>query len=213
MRQAIDTNDREFLQQLQQLGCGTIHDLCAQLSVTATAVRQRLQKLSLEGLVDRQPVRGGRGRPHFEYSVSQRGRRLLGENYSDLALILWQELHRIEDEQVRRSVLDRVRDSLVQRFGSQVNPQLPLPERMAQLSRAMVERGFDVVSPATDELPILQESSCPYLELAETDRAICELEQEVFEQVLQTSLERRTGCLDGHSCCEFVPASTASDPS
>ena len=206
MRTELDNNDRDFLQQLNELGPGTVQDLCTAIGVTATAVRQRLQRLQASELIERRQVRAGRGRPHFEYSVTESGRRILGENYGDLALILWKEVQRIDESEVREKLLERVRDALVDQYRRGVNPELSLGERISQLSNALSERGFDVVKSESDELPILKENCCPYLELAEQDTGICDLEQEVFERVLQTPLARTTRCLDGHSCCEFVAA-------
>ena len=55
----------------------------------------------------------------------------------------------------------------------------------------------------SQELPILRETNCPYLELAETDSGICELECDVFADVLHAEVHRTTHCLDGSYCCEF----------
>src|SRR5437660_1626524 len=52
-------------------------------------------------------------------------------------------------------------------------------------------------------LPILRENNCPYSELADGDRGICELEQEVFQRVLGADVKLSQCCLDGHHCCEF----------
>ena len=63
------------------------------------------------------------------------------------------------------------------------------------------------VSDDSGRLPILRENNCPYLELASSDPAICELEKEVFRKVLGSEVELTQCCLDGHTCCEFQPVS------
>lgn len=203
MKPDLDQNDREFLDHLQRHPVATVTELCDSLGITATAVRQRLERLRHLGLVDRQRNRSGRGRPHYEYQVSDLGRRSLGENYTDLAQILWREIERIEDDELRARLLQRIEDALVDHYGRTVNPTGTLGERLEQLRTALVNRGFDVEQDGTSELPVLRENNCPYLELAEQDRRICELEQAVFERVLGASLERTSRCLDGHTCCEF----------
>lgn len=147
-------------------------------------------------------VRSGRGRPHFVYQVSESGLNQLGENYSDLALILWQEMQSIEEPVLRQRVVRRVRDSMVQRYGRSDHSR-SMPERLRQLQASLVSRGFDVEIDTSGELPILRENSCPYQELASADAGICELEQEVFGDVLGTKVTLTKCCRDGHHCCEF----------
>ena len=204
MKNSLDPNDREFLAQLNRLDSGTVQEICAELGVTATAVRQRLTRLLGKRLVDRKIQRSGRGRPKHVYHVTETGLRQLGENYADLAIILWRELKRIEEPDVRRRIVDRVRQALVERHGYSVGGT-SLLERMRQLQFRLQEQGFDVDLDTTQSLPILREHHCPYPELAQRDSSICELEQEVFEEILGSPVALTQCCLDGHSCCEFEP--------
>ena len=202
MRFAIDTNDRQFLERLHRLGEGSVQDLCDALGVTATAVRQRLVRLQGAGLVSRRAVRAGRGRPHHAYCVTQAALQQLGDNYGELVLVLWREMTAIEEPEVRERVVGRIRDAFIQRYGKVVTGA-SLPERVEQLREALSDRGFDVEVDDSHELPILRENSCPYHELAQADPMICELEQQVFQQVLGVPVSLTECCLDGHNCCEF----------
>ncbi len=202
MKAALETSDRTFLDQLHRLGSGTISEICGSVGVTATAVRQRLVRLQGQGFVSRVMVRSGRGRPHFVYQVSESGLNQLGENYSDLALILWQEMQSIEEPLLRKRVVQRVRESMVKRYG-RTDRTRSLPDRLRQLQASLVDRGFDVEIDMSGALPILRENSCPYQELASSDAGICELEQEVFGDVLGSKITLTKCCRDGHHCCEF----------
>jgi predicted ArsR family transcriptional regulator len=214
----LDPQDRQFLDRLGRLGGGTVRELCGHLGVTATAVRQRLVRLGARRLIERETVRHGRGRPRHIYRVNEAGQRELGDNYTDLAQILWRELQKIEDAEVRRQLVRRIEDALVQRYGppdgaadgsapdGKVTDGSPdLPRRLERLRDAMLKRGFHVEVDSTGELPILREHLCPYLDLAAEDPSICELERDVFRRVLGTDVRLTQCCLDGHSCCEFEP--------
>jgi predicted ArsR family transcriptional regulator len=202
MKVALETNDRGFLDQLHRLGSGTIAEICQSIGVTATAVRQRLVRLHSQGFVSRVMIRSGRGRPHFVYQVSESGLKQLGENYSDLALILWQEMQSIEEPVLRERVVRRVRESMVRRYG-RTDRSRPLTDRLKQLQVSLADRGYDVEIDETGDLPILRENSCPYQELASSDDGICDLEQDVFAEVLGTKITLTKCCRDGHHCCEF----------
>ncbi len=209
MKSVIETSDRSFLDQLHRLGSGTVQELCELVGVTATAVRQRLVRLLGQGMVARSLVRNGRGRPYFVYQVSEAGLNQLGENYSDLALILWQEMQSIEEPALRKRVVRRVREAMVKRFGS-TDQNCSLVDRLKQLQTKLTDRGFDVELDISGDLPILRENSCPYQELASSDAGICGLEQEVFAEVLGAKITLTKCCRDGHHCCEFQPEAIAS---
>ncbi|MDA1014051.1 MAG: MarR family transcriptional regulator [Planctomycetota bacterium] len=209
MRSSIGAEDRQFLDLLNRLGTPTVQELCEELEITATAVRQRLSRMQAEGLVSRTVLRVGRGRPSHRYAVTESGLRNLGENYRDLALILWKELHRIDDHQVRDAVMNRIKDSLVTRYSRTVVGET-MAERVSQLGSSLNDYGFDTEVEMSGDLPILRESNCPYLELAEVDSSICELEQSVFQEVLGTEIRLTQCCLEGHHCCEFQPVEATS---
>ena len=137
--------------------------------------------------------------------------RSLGDNYSDLALILWKELMQIEEPDIRQRVMSRIKEALSRRYGdgARFRNRSPL-HRFMELKSALAQRGFSVEVDNDGTLPVLRESNCPYHELASQDSSICELEQSVFEEVLGMKIERTQCCMDGHHSCEFVPVSEAS---
>lgn len=204
MRILVEPGDELFLQQMHRIGHCSIQELCAAAGVTATAVRQRLNRLQSQGLVSRETVRQGRGRPHHAYVVTELGLRQLGDNYSELALLLWNEMSQLEDVQVREGILSRLKGAFARRYGANVSGRT-FDERLMQLTDSLSQRGFRVEVGQRDGLPILRENNCPYHELAATDGEICALEQDVFEQVLGVPLVLSQCCRDGHSCCEFQP--------
>ena len=204
MRATLDQADLDFLSMLKRLGSQSVQGIGDALGVTATAVRQRLSRLQALELVERRAVREGRGRPHHEYQLTEKARRELGENYGDLALIRWREVQRFQDPAVRDAITNRVRDALVARLGRIEGETLT--ERLSQLRDNMKTRGYDVEveTNAVSTSTVFRENACPYHELADQDRGICELEQEVFQKVLGADVRLSHCCLDGHHCCEFA---------
>ena len=202
MRVAVDRNDQMFLEQLHRMCGGSVQEICESVGVTATAVRQRLTRLEGDQLVVRETVKSGRGRPRHVYRVSDAGLRHLGENYRDLALVLWRAPHQVEDPAVRATLLAAVRDEFVQRY-SRVNANGTLSNRVQQLQEQLVSQGFDFELDAAAGLPVLRETSCPYQDLASVDPSICEMESDVFSRILNADVALTQCCLDGHAHCEF----------
>ena len=206
----MDTNiantDRQFLADLHRIGSATVPELCSQEGVTATAIRQRLLRLQAAGLISRESVRATRGRPHHEYRLTKEGQKLLGDNYVELATILWEQLSSIEDEQIKRSVMAQLRDTLVKRYGESVEGE-GLAVRLEELKSVLSEHGFKVEVGQNGDQWTLVERNCPYHELASQNHSICDLEHEVFEKILGVPLELTQRCVDGHNCCKFETVS------
>jgi len=200
---AIDTRDREILEYLHQSEGVDVQSLCELLGVTRTAVRQRISRLESAGLIVSDLQGQSRGRPRNIYRVTAEGLHALGENYRQLAVVLWEAITGFEDEDVRIRLLARVRDVLAERFRRQLGSCENLDDRLDLLASEMKSSGFNVESDHQGGLRILRETSCPFPLLAEVDDAICQVERQVLEQVLGAPVEVRSHCRDGHGCCEF----------
>ncbi len=208
MPNPADNADQQFLSRLNRLGDCTVQDLCDDLSVTATAVRQRLKRLMTAGCIERDRVPGSRGRPYYIYRVTPLGMRQLGDDYPELALLLWRELKQIADSDIRVRLMTRLRDALVTRYGPAATGQ-PLGERFLSLQQSLDRQGFQVDvgerERGAETLPVLREHNCPYHDLAAEDSSICDLEQSVFEELLGVPMTLTQCCRDGDPCCEFEP--------
>ena len=80
MSSVAETSDAQILDLLRRSGSLAVSELILETGVTATAVRQRLSRLLLQGLVERQAERGGRGRPSHRYALTEKAKRQGGSN-------------------------------------------------------------------------------------------------------------------------------------
>jgi predicted ArsR family transcriptional regulator len=153
----------------------------------------------------RQGEHQGRGRPRHTCQVSVEAQKRLGQNYTDLALALWEEMMgAVTDRKLRRLMFMRVTDRLAEIYRNQVSGH-EWEGRLVQLTNVLHGRGVEaeVARESADAFPILRQHSCPYYELAEADRAICALERKMFEKVLGRSLRLSQCRLDGDRFCDF----------
>ncbi|HCK53026.1 MAG TPA: transcriptional regulator [Planctomycetaceae bacterium] len=205
MQTRLDTRDRECMDWLRRHENGSIRDLCKCFSVTTTAIRQRLARLMDQGLITRTAVPPeGRGRPHHVYQITEKGLKDLGNNYGDLARILWNEVKKIDNDTARQQIIAGIRSAMVTHYSAQVGNG-SVTEKFTRLAQSMIDGGYDVELDERNGLPILRENNCPYPDLACCDPEICNLEQDVFSEVLGTPLELTTCWRDGETCCEFEP--------
>ncbi|WP_286177696.1 helix-turn-helix transcriptional regulator [Rhodopirellula sp. JC639] len=207
----IRSVDRELLLAMRSGELYGIGELTEELSVTATAVRQRIERLLGRGMIDREKVVAGRGRPTYRYRITEQGKRITAADSTELAEAMWQELLSIEDPELRTRMLRSVATRLGREYAAQLDETAPLEERMRVLSRLLKSRRVvsDVIS--AGELPVLDINACPYPTLADgsQDHSMCRLEEQVLSEALGKPVQLSQCRLDGDSCCQFSPAETS----
>ncbi|HVX13919.1 MAG TPA: AsnC family transcriptional regulator [Pirellulales bacterium] len=202
MSTVSETSDARLLDLLKQEGAMGIAEIAAATSVTATAVRQRLNRLMAQGLIERETARAMRGRPSHRYSLSEKARRQAGNNYGDLALLLWEEIRSVKDPEVRRGLFQRLASAMARFYAGRIRGGTTAA-RMESLKELFADRRVPIEVAADGELPVLTVVDCPYPELAEKDRGICAVEKMMFAELLATPLKLSQCRLEGHSCCQF----------
>ena len=188
MKVSEATSDSTVMDLLRRRGQMSIQELTSAMSVTATAVRQRLNRLMAAGMVRRMARSTGRGRPSHQYELTEQGVRQTGSNFADLAAALWQELRSIQHADVRRGLLQRISRRLAVECAHQMSGETP-EQRMQSLVALLESRDipFDVEL-RPNQLPVLRALGCPYTGLAEQDRSVCSMERMMFSQLIGAEL-------------------------
>lgn len=210
--------DRELLAALRRGDAVTIGQLTDTLGVTATAVRQRVDRMLECGLIDREKVVAGRGRPTFRYQLTVLGHQRAGADPAELADAMWHEILRIEDSQVRGELLAAIAARLGRQYGASVHAGQgddSFEARMKKLSEMLVDRQFDSAVTVSGALPVLDISTCPYPSLTDLseDRAMCRLEEQMLSEALGQPVQLSSCRLDGDDCCQFSAAPAESKAS
>lgn len=214
--------DRELLLCLRSGEPKSIGDLTETLGVTATAVRQRIERLLETGLIDREKVVAGRGRPTFRYLLTAAGYRHAGANTTDLAEAMWREILDLPDREIREQLISAIAKRMGQPYAilmaSNDTSDGPLATRMRQLSAMLRNREIPaVVAPANSRsgelgtrsgdlgLPVLEIEACPYPSLtdASDDRTMCRLEEKMLSEALGRPVHLSSCRLDGDARCQF----------
>lgn len=203
--------DSALLDVLRKHPSATIVALAKELCVTATAVRQRLTRLMALRLVSREASRMGRGRPSHAYRLTDEGQRVPGGNYTDLAVVLWQEIRAIRDPEIRKSLIQRIASRLADSYRDQIKGD-SLSDKLASVATLFNERNllFAVeTDPGDPSLPVLKAYACPYPDLARQDRSICSMERMMVAEVVGQPIRLSQCRLDGESCCTFEARAVA----
>lgn len=194
----------QIVEYLQRQGSATIKELEDLLGVTTTAVRQQLTTLQAEGFIERRVVHAGVGRPHHAYFTTPKVQDLFACQCDDLALTLLQEVFQLEGQERTLVLLDRVGTRLANKYSSSVRSSM-LRERVGELAGTL--NGNGVLSDAVaqdDNTFVLRTYNCPFHELAQEHREICEMDKNMIGKVLGSDVDLSSCMLDGHAGCTFV---------
>lgn len=201
---------------LQKQGPKSVSELAERMEVTETAIRQRLTRLIAQGLISRVEEKLSRGRPVHKYSVTREGRASAGQNFSDLAAVVWDEVRAIEDQEVRSQVVQGIAKRLAAKYHDEMvseesqngSPQTTR-ERANFIAQFFESRGIPVTVDeeqiqSDETFPILKLHGCPYPGLSERDELICEMEQSMFSELAGCEVElHRCDRNKSNACCTF----------
>jgi DeoR family transcriptional regulator, suf operon transcriptional repressor len=195
--------DADLLDLIRIAGPLSVSELADAMDVTATAVRQRLTRLMGQLMIQREAIRAGRGRPKHRYSLTDKGLRQTGSNFTDLALALWREFRTFGDDGSRRDVLRRLARALASGYADQIRGSTSA-ERLRSLGELLNQRRIPVsVDGALNETQTLTAHACPYPNLAEEDRSVCDMEKMMFSELLGEDVQLSKCRLDGGGDCRF----------
>jgi predicted ArsR family transcriptional regulator len=211
---ALRPVDQVVLDLLRRRPGLTVTEFLELLEVTQTAVRIRLDRLESLQLIERKKVSVGRGRPVYQYHLTDAGWRHVGVTYADLASAIWSEIESIPNEEFRKQLLG----GIAKRMGQAYSVLLPVSstsDRMDAMAKLLTQRKvptqFESRSPGSAmQLPVITVHACPFPDLAAVNRrSACELEQAVFSEAVGAPMELSCCRLDGHDSCQFRPATAA----
>lgn len=206
----LSQNDRAMISVLRGADSMSICELTDAMQVTATAVRQRLNRLMALELVERSRTVEGRGRPSHRYLLTDKGKRSSANNLDDLAVVLWEQVQKIEDPSVKRKVITGAVERLSARYQLAIRGDTA-EERTRSLVEMFAERQISISVDENSALPLIKVGGCPYPTLAGENHEICDMEQALLESVIGHPVDRCQCRQDGDSCCTFEVGQESAD--
>ena len=202
MSHQLSQNAHSMIGLLRKSPSMTVCELTETMGVTATAVRQRLNRLMTLEMIERTHTVEGRGRPSHHYTLTDKGRRSSANNLGDLAVVLWEEVQKIPDVETRQRVISGAVERLVEKYEPETKGQ-SVEDRMASVVALFAERQIPISLETSDGLPVIKVDGCPYPTLAEGNHDICDMEKELLSKVIGHPIDRCQCRQDGDQCCTF----------
>ncbi len=196
------SSDPEFLDLLRTTGPLSVAELADAMEVTPTAVRQRLTRLMSREIIQREALRNGRGRPKHRYWLTDKGMRMTGSNFTDLAMVLWKEVRSLEDPEIRRDMLRRIAQALASGYANQIQGNTPA-ERLHSVAEILAQRRIPTTVDDTSPNPSITAHACPYQALAEQDHSVCTMERMLISELVGQDVKLTKCRQEGDEQCRF----------
>jgi predicted ArsR family transcriptional regulator len=196
-------------------GPRTATELASSLGLTPAGIRRHLDALLAEGLVEarEQRVYGhrGRGRPAKVFALTDAGRAVFHHNYDALAVDALRFIAETGGEQAVAAFARRRFADLAGGYQAALAAVEPA-ERSRLLAEALTADGYAASTRESEKLPGEQlcQHHCPVQNVAEQFPQLCEVETQVFAELLGTHVQRLATIAHGDGVCTtFIPTAPA----
>ena len=199
---------RAIVHRLRHDGPSSPEQIASALGLSRTGVLQQLHALEAAGLVAREAVRHGVGRPRHVYDVTDAAQDLFPANYDGLATGLLAAIRSIGGEQLIEGVFEErrriARDRMRQQLAERLPHDAPLIDRARELAVIQDEQGYLAEARlGADGVIRLVERNCAIHRVSAEHAAACQAELDLFRDLLGTDVERETHIAAGDRCCTY----------
>jgi predicted ArsR family transcriptional regulator len=204
MKPALNTVRHEILILLKRRGPLSADELATALGMSGVAVRQHLDALETEGLVEATVERRRVGRPRHLFALTDAAEDCFPNSYHLLAAGLMEQV-------VEQDGIGKLESLLEGRCERILEQQLPLfagkdlQSRMETLARLQDERGHMAELEAREDGSFcLRQYHCPLCRVARQFPQLCERELELFSGLLDAEVAHEQHRLHGDRLCSFL---------
>jgi predicted ArsR family transcriptional regulator len=198
-----------MLFELRRNGPTSPDELARRAGASRTAVLQQLRAMELTGLVCRQTMRHGVGRPRHLYDVTPDAQDMFPSNYDGLATDVLAAIREVGGDALVDDVFEARRRQIRARVTARLEERLPnggsLAERVRELAIVQDEQGY--LCQATIEpdgrMFRLSEHNCAIYDVAIAHPSACRAEVELFQDVLGADVVRVNHIAAGDRCCTY----------
>ncbi len=207
----MQTTKSQILALLKRSGGSTVEELASSLSLARMTVRQHLATLERDDLVAAREVRRATGRPHFFYTLTDKGEETFPKRYDRLADMIIEEVALLDSSEIeglspaeKKNLLFRkLAHRIAQQYASRVEGR-PLEERVQTVAEILqlesgfaewrkVESGFEIV-----------DYNCAYRKVAENQDDLCAWHLQLLNELLGGGVRSSQGQSRGSDLCRFV---------
>src|SRR3990172_4966770 len=175
------TTKSEILAHLKRSGGSSVEELATSLELARMTVRQHLATLERDALVSSREVRRATGRPHYVFSLTDRGEEMFPKRYDRLAGLILEEVSLLDGAEIsgltpaqkRRLLFDRKVGGMHSQYEAKVGGKA-LKERVEGVAQILDEEGgFAEWRPVNGGFEIA-DYNCVYRRVVDSHDDLCD---------------------------------------
>jgi predicted ArsR family transcriptional regulator len=179
-------------------------EIAKQVGISEMAIRQHLYSLKKHKFVQKNMSRKTTGRPAILYSLTEKANHAFVKSYDQLLIEMLEDLVEIEGVSEVTNLFERRKSKLHTQY-QEIAGNKSLDERVAHLTMVQKNDGYMAEMSRTPEGDyLLQEANCPILRISERYPYACQCELALFQEVLQTRVERLECLANGGNRCLYL---------
>lgn len=205
------TTREQMLTHLKRAGGASVDGLANALGLARMTIRQHLAGLERDGLVVSREERKGKGRPHFLFSLSDRGEEFFPKRYDRLADLLLQEVGLLDADDIAGLSPEEKKRKLLMKMAERVYLQnealvdgKSLAERVAVTVQILDEEGGFAEWRSDDRSYEIINYNCVYRRVVGSHGDLCEFDIAVISRLLGQDVQCQQFMSQGSECCRFV---------
>jgi predicted ArsR family transcriptional regulator len=199
----LSDSQQEIVRLLRRRGATTVEDLSRAIGISTVAVRQHLDVLEAEGLLDSITERRPIGRPRRLFRLTDAADELFPKNYSALAQIILEHLEGTGGPQQIEEVFRARR----LRMETEARPHVQSPnleDRVAAVARLQEEAGYMAEWEGCDDGTfLLREYNCAICKIARRFPQACANELKLIEDLTGAEVVREAHMAAGDPTCTY----------
>jgi len=178
-------------------------DLAQEFGLTPNAIRQHLTALEREGLVVETPVKRGRTKPTFEFSLTPKAESLFPQRYDRM---LDQVLGVIRDRGGQAAV-EEIFTALGHKAAQKIRDRMEAtdgPGKVVALADLLRQNGVEAdVQRVDDGTYVIREHNCPYALTVASHPEVCSMIHTIMDDVIEGDHRQVESIAHGGAECRF----------
>lgn len=207
----MQSTKSQILAHLKRSGGSSVDELATTMGLARMTVRQHLAGLERDGLVLSREERRPTGRPHFLFSLTDRGQEMFPKRYDRMADLILQAAASLDASEIAGlSAIEKKRvlfGKMVEQLGAEYAPKVrgkELAERVAAVAAILQKEGGFAEWRAHDAGYEIIDYNCVYRRVVDTHDDLCDWHLSLLSRLLGREVQCSQFQSRGAESCRFV---------
>ncbi|MEC6908984.1 metalloregulator ArsR/SmtB family transcription factor [Photobacterium piscicola] len=195
----------KILYHIKYDGPVTAKVLADKFQLTTMGIRQHLQSMEEQGLVDAYDVKVKVGRPTRHWQLTSQGHQQFSNHHGELAVQTLEAVSDLFGQQGLQAIIEKREQHTLNHYQAAIADCSDLKSKLVALTELRQHDGYMAELISDDNGFLLVENHCPICQAATRCPSLCHSELAIFQQLLgeQTHIQRQEHIITGQRRCAY----------